>query len=330
MESEMTGGVFLITVDTEGDDLWSRPHEITTRNARFLPRFQSLCEAHGLKPTYLTNYEMAVSHEFQEFGRELLARKTGEIGMHLHAWNSPPLRGLTEDDYHHRPYLVEYPLETMRDKVRVLTDLLEDTFGVKMVSHRAGRWFLTPAYARILVECGYLVDCSVTPHVSWKRTMGDPRGRGGPDYSLYPEMAYFVDLEDLSRQGHSPLLEVPVTILSRRRPVCRLLPAVLRSAPLVQRALDRLLPADWLAPKRRNREAMATVVPRALSQHRPYVELAIHSSELMPGGSPNFRTEAEIESLYERLEVVFESSRGRFRGRTLAEFREAFPSHAAS
>ena len=42
---------FLVTIDTEGDDLWSRPREIGTRNAAFLPRFQALCEAHGLKPT---------------------------------------------------------------------------------------------------------------------------------------------------------------------------------------------------------------------------------------------------------------------------------------
>src|SRR5512144_2975448 len=46
---------FLITIDTEGDNLWSRPREITTGNARYLPRFQALCEKYGLKPTYLTN-----------------------------------------------------------------------------------------------------------------------------------------------------------------------------------------------------------------------------------------------------------------------------------
>ena len=58
---------FIITVDTEGDDIWSRPHEITTRNASFLPRFQSLCERFGFKPVYLANYEMAMSEAFVEF-----------------------------------------------------------------------------------------------------------------------------------------------------------------------------------------------------------------------------------------------------------------------
>ena len=82
---------FLISIDTEGDDLWSVPAEVTTENARYLPRFQSLCERHGLKPTWLTNYEMAESPVFGEFGRDVLRRGAGEIGMHLHAWDSPPL-----------------------------------------------------------------------------------------------------------------------------------------------------------------------------------------------------------------------------------------------
>ena len=41
--------LFVVTIDTEGDDQWSWRHgrPITTHNARFLPRFQSLCERFG-------------------------------------------------------------------------------------------------------------------------------------------------------------------------------------------------------------------------------------------------------------------------------------------
>lgn len=41
---------FLITVDTEGDNLWQwKPGEkITTENSLFIPRFQELCEKYGL------------------------------------------------------------------------------------------------------------------------------------------------------------------------------------------------------------------------------------------------------------------------------------------
>ena len=55
---------FVVTIDTEGDDLWSRPHDISTRNAAFARRFQHLCEAFGLRPTWLVNHGMAHSAVF--------------------------------------------------------------------------------------------------------------------------------------------------------------------------------------------------------------------------------------------------------------------------
>src|SRR4051812_518534 len=113
----MSSPAFIITVDTEGDNLWSRPHEITTRNADYLPRFQALCERHRLRPTYLVNYEMATSETFVQFGRDVIARGKAETGMHLHAWNSPPLVPLTDDDFHYQPYLVEYPDHVMKEKI---------------------------------------------------------------------------------------------------------------------------------------------------------------------------------------------------------------------
>jgi hypothetical protein len=320
---------FIVTIDTEGDNLWNRPHVITTRNAEFLPRFQSLCEAHGLKPTYLTNYEMATTPAFREFGRDMLKRGTGEIGMHLHAWNSPPISALTSDDFHNEPYLVEYPEASIREKVHFMTALLEETFGGPIVSHRAGRWAMSPSYARILAEQGYRVDCSVTPHVSWKQKLGNPAGGGGTDYSLFPTGPYFLDLDNLAKPGTSTLLEVPVTILSARRPVTRLLPAPIRSARVVQAGLERALPARWFRPTLRNQADMLRILDEVVALDRPYVEFVLHSSELMPGGSPTFKNERDIELLYECLTKVFEAAQGRFQGTTLAEYHQAFVASGA-
>ena len=79
--------VFIITIDTEGDNLWANPQTITTENAAFLPRFQALCEQYSFKPTYLVNYEMVLDERFQVFGRAVLEKQTGEIGLHIHPWN---------------------------------------------------------------------------------------------------------------------------------------------------------------------------------------------------------------------------------------------------
>src|SRR5256885_5873299 len=188
---------FIITVDTEGDDLWSRPREISTHNARFLPRFQSLCERYGYRPVYLANYEMAMCETFVEFGRDVIARRAGEIGKHLHAWNSPPLLPLTDDDLRHQPYLIEYPDAVMEAKIKLMTQLLQERFGEPIASHRAGRFGFDGRYAAMLLEQGYRVDCSVTPGIDWSGTPGAPGGAGGSNYSHFPDRPYFLRPRDI-------------------------------------------------------------------------------------------------------------------------------------
>ena len=316
---------FQITIDTEGDNLWATPREITTRNAEFLPRFQALCEKYGLKPTYLTNYEMVQSQLFQEFARDVLKRGTAEIGMHLHAWNSPPIRPLTDDDYRYQPYLLEYPEKVIREKVDFLTRLLEDTFGMPMVSHRAGRRGMDEVYARVLAERGYRVDCSVSPHVSWRPMKGDPRREGGPDFSEFPETAYRVDLNDIGRPGNSSLVEVPTTVMQTERRTLRRIGELLPSGTFPARAWNRLFPPRlWLKPNGRNLSDMLAILERATREQRRYVQFALHSSELMPGGSPGFRTTESIEALYRDLERLFSRAATGFVGATLAEFEQTF------
>lgn len=161
---------FLISIDVEGDNLWSQPHEITTRNARFLPRFEALCESYGFPVTYLTNYEMAHDSAYREFALDVIRRDVGEIGMHLHAWNNPPLFSLTGDDFKNQPYLIEYPKTVQREKINRLTDRLREIFAVEITSHRAGRWAIDGDYMQTLQQFGYRVDCSVTPGITWKKT----------------------------------------------------------------------------------------------------------------------------------------------------------------
>ena len=321
---------FLITIDTEGDDLWSRPRDIRTENARHLPRFQTLCERYALKPTYLTNYEMAIDRAYIEFARDANKRNTAEIGMHLHAWNSPPIEPLTSDDFHHQPYLCEYPERIIREKVHVMTQLLGETFGAPL-SHRAGRWAMSPTYAKVLVDEGYLVDCSVTPGVSWLTEPGDPTGSGGTDYTSYPDCAYFVDLDDLRRPGTSSLLEVPMTTRARRRhALLAYLPAALKQSHAVRKGLDKVAPVRWLRPRGYNRRDLLRLVDEAVDEGRDYVEFMLHSSELMPGGSPTFRSKREIDALYDDMEALFSSLRGRFIGETMTEYHGRYAVRAAA
>ncbi len=317
---------FVVTVDTEGDDLWARPREITTRNARFLPRFQALCERFGCKPVYLTNYEMAMCDEFVEFARDVLARCAGEIGMHLHAWNSPPLVPLTGDDFHFQPYLIEFPDHVMRQKIRILTGLLEDRFAQEIVSHRAGRWAFDGRYAAMLLDEGYRVDCSVTPGKDWRGNPGDPDGDGGTDYTEFPDRPYFLSPADISRTAPGGLLEVPMTIrpsgLYRRARWAYRVRGLRRVANRIAPALGWLSPIqpELRAPIGPNLEAMLQTARQARAEGATHLELMLHSSELMPGGSPLLRSESDVERLYEHLEMLLEDLSPWCHGTTLKEF----------
>ncbi len=306
---------FLITIDAEGDNLWAGPETITTENARFLPRFQELCERRGMRPAYLTNYEMAMDSAFQEFAKDALEKDAAEIGMHLHAWNSPPVdHALSDSDYRSVPYLTSYPRAVMRDKIHYLHDLLEETFQTKMVSHRAGRWGFDNAYAQEIAALGYLVDCSVTPYVSWAYMPG------GPDYRSFPDRAYFLDLEDISKEGDSGVLELPMTILPA--PFLKTAGLFLDSNAKAAALLNRF--TRWVRPRGNKKNESVKAYKAALSGGADYIEFMIHSSELMPGGSPYFPDERSVEKLYEELEELFELAAATAAPMTLKDYGATF------
>src|SRR5258708_29825416 len=155
--------------------------------------------------------------------------------MRVHAWNAPPLVPLTGDDVRVQPHLPEYPDAVMKQKIRFITRLLEDRFERKMISHRAGRLGFDGRYAAMLLDEGYRVDCSVTPGVDWRWATGVPGGRGGPDYSGFPDRPYFLDPSNIAAPASGALLEVPMTVragcLNRLAPWLYRVPLLRRGRP---------------------------------------------------------------------------------------------------
>lgn len=303
----------IITIDTECDDAWSvDPGPMTTDNVAYLCRFQRLCERYRFKPTYVTTYEVATDERFVEFGRDALRRSACEIGTHPHAWTTPPFVPLTSDDMRYKPYLIEYPPPLMREKIKVLTAVLEDTFACKMVSHRAGRWAMNGTYAQILAEFGYESDCSVTPLVCWpaeRRPAGEPQGVP-LDYRSCAAHAYHPDRDDITVEGSLGLLELPMSVVAnygplRRYVYDRLPPGRPRGA--FQRLFGRS--CHWFRPHRVYRDLLR-VARRKLADGADYIMFMLHSSEFMAGGSPTFKTERDIEQLYSDIEEAFEFLRG--------------------
>ncbi|KAF1086095.1 hypothetical protein SPSYN_00833 [Sporotomaculum syntrophicum] len=301
---------FIITIDTEGDNQWDLSRGISTENARYLPRFQDLCEKYSFKPVWLTNYEMAKDAFYVEYMRDCLVRGVCEVGMHLHAWYSPPEYSLPRVNQE-RAYLIEYPPEIMEAKVKFMTELLEDTFQRQMVSHRSGRWALNETYLALLHKYGYQVDCSVTPHVSWAGKPGCT-GIPGSDYRAAPERPYYI---------YTDLLEVPVSIRKIR---CFQLKRVLSLRDFLRECRDYIKGKEqWLRPdKFLSEKGMLRLVEIICKEDTDYLMFMMHSSELMPGGSNTFTTKQRVEELFVCMERLFSYIGQNYQGVTLKQYRE--------
>src|SRR6185436_2311843 len=54
--------------------------------------------------------------DFVEFGQRVLRACAGEIGVHLHAWNTPPISMITQNDFAYGPYAFEYTPDLIAEK----------------------------------------------------------------------------------------------------------------------------------------------------------------------------------------------------------------------
>lgn len=283
---------FIITIDTEADNQWDISHKCTTENAKYLFRFQELAEKYNFKPVYLTTYEMANDDLFVEYFRKKQNENLCEIGMHLHAWNTPPEYKL-ESKTKERSYLLEYPIDIMEKKIENLDLLLTDKFVIKPVSHRSGRWAINNEYLNLLKKYGYKIDCSVTPNINWKNSLGET-GIPGSDYRKCPKKPYMIN---------DGILEVPMTIrkihIFRKNKVESLKGFIKEFGHFV------LGKKQWVRPdKTFTKEEIIKLIDNC-NKNNEYIMFMIHSSELMPGGSPNFITNSDIEKLYSLIEQIF-------------------------
>ena len=294
---------FIITVDTEGDNLWEYQtgDKITTKNAKYIPSFQRLCDQYGFKPVYLVNYEMLSSNIFVDNAKKWVKENKCEIGIHPHAWNNPPEYRL-DAVYNGQQYLIEYPEIIMRQKFQVLYDLIKAKFNVAPISHRAGRWAMNDIYFNILYDFGIKVDCSVTPMISWEKSKG--LTCGGSNYIHANTRPHKIN----------NILEVPMTI--RKSHFAKNGTAKHKIKTLV------LGSTIWLRPATNSLADMIGLIEKVDNEpENTYLEFMIHSSELMPGGSPYFRTAKEIDNLYYTMKYIFDfvSSKG-YQGSTLKEY----------
>jgi hypothetical protein len=301
---------FILTIDTEGDNQWDHGRELTVENIKFVPRFQEMCEKYHIKPTYLVTSEVCEDSFAKEIFTNYSTKDKAEIGTHLHSWTSPPFQdkdGYRFNDPNHA-FATEFPDKVLSEKVRILTDLIEHSFGKRPLSFRSGRFGFNENLAKILYNNHYIIDSSVTPFTSWTNYNGIPGGIGGPDFIDRTPFPYRYSFEKGS------LLEIPVTILPTKFPMNKnkaIANYYFRNVDnsLFLRLFRKLLFSNqplWLRPHQwMNINLFEEIIGEAKSIKLPYLVMMFHSSELMPGCSIYRKDKNSIEKLYDLLECFF-------------------------
>lgn len=301
---------FIITIDTEGDNQWDHGRTLTVENIKYVPRFQTLCEKYGIKPTYLVTSEVCRDSYAKEIFIEYSAADRAEIGTHLHSWTTPPflpVPGLTENDANHA-FASELPDDLLASKIRNITEEITESFGKSPTSFRSGRYGFNKRVAEVLVGNGYLVDSSVTPFVSWSGHPGLPGGEGGPDFIYSSPYPSILDLPNGS------LTEIPITILPTIFPLSfsiKLAQYYFRNVndSILLRGFRKFFFRDqpvWLRPvPGTDHKLLKALLNVTIDMKLPFITMMFHSSELMPGCSKYRPDNQSVEDLYRLLDTFF-------------------------
>lgn len=312
----------LVGIDTEGDNQWDAAARANQRfeNIYALPRLHALFAKHGVRPTYVITYPVAVDPRSAEVLRTLKSGGDCEIGAHHHAWETPPC---TADDVKRHPYASALPRAQFEAQLASLTEAIAGATGERPVSYRSGRFGFSADHVASLERLGYLVESSVAPLFSESH-------KGGPEFVEAPLTPYFLAYDSATTPGSSGVLEIPVSAaLNRRLP--KPLQYAYARAPYpyttrrVLRAL-RLLRLRWLRPSYSSLDDMLSLARDLAAMGEPVLNLLFHSSEAIAGGSPYNKTQGELDAFCDRLDR-FLSFATRELGAvpvTFAEFRRQY------
>jgi hypothetical protein len=288
----------VVTIDVEEEGLFQNryaPHDAPVNNVAELVSLDPIFREWGIRPTLLVTHAVMRREPCGDLLARLRETWQGEIGAHLHHWNTPPLVSLPYPD----PAPSELmPVDLLSSKLESLLTAVK-TIGIAPTSFRMGRFNLGPRMFSILEQAGILVDSSIAPMRAYY---------GGPDHLSAPTDPYFPDPKRLLACGNSRILEAPMTILPVFKGLGRLLerfkatPGVgAKWAPWFAMHLGSLpVQPMWTGLRRLQAGAMlhASRGGRALT-------IFFHSSELMPGGCPEHQSSAHVDRFRRKLNSFF-------------------------
>ncbi|MBN8928172.1 MAG: glycosyltransferase, partial [Rhodospirillales bacterium] len=174
-----------VVVDTEAEFDWAGGFDrsLTRVTAmREQHRAQAVFDAYGARPIYVIDHPVASQPEGWEPLRDILARRAGVVGAHLHPWVNPPFE---EPISERNSFAGNLPPDLEARKLRSLVAAIEANLGVRPLFFKAGRYGLGPHTFQTLAQLGIAVDFSILP-------LADLRPRGGPDFRAVRARPYRV------------------------------------------------------------------------------------------------------------------------------------------
>ena len=306
-----------IVVDTEEDFDWSGP--FSRSNVRvscmdWLPRCHAVFRRHGLRPTYLLDHPVACHPRAGEVFGPWLAAGECLVGAQLHPWVNPPFEEVVCP---RNSYPCNLDLDLQERKLAVLTERIRTVLGVEPRVYKAGRYGLHPEIEPVLRRLGYVVDTSVLP-------FHDARGLGGgPDFFGYPDRPFWTQpdaaflylpvtqslIGPLRRLGHAGISRGIFGALSSRLHF----PGMLARLGLLERIM--------LTPEGSSIDDMRRLCRAMLRDGHRFFALSLHSSSLVPGGSPYVRSERDLELFIGRIEGFLDFFLGQAGGVTTDPIR---------
>lgn len=285
---------YSVFVDTEEEFDWSLPQSrasIGTSHIRFLPEFQRLAEAHGVKPCYLIDYPVADSPDAIAILRGMMAGGRCTVGTQLHPWVNPPF---DEEVNTFNSFVGNLPFALERAKLLALTTKIETEIGVRPVVYRAGRYGIGANSAQLLEELGYRVDTSVRPFFDYS-------AEGGPNFLRHDARPYWTGPNGL-------LLELPLgaTYTGQLRRFGRSLQSFARNRSYVAGALARtgMVSRVALTPEDMPLEDVKNAISAMIGEGLQYLSFSFHSPSLTPGHTPYVRNSADLSDFYRWWDVI--------------------------
>lgn len=315
---------FVVSVDTEADDAWSRPETVDVTNIRQLDRFQDLCDAYEIVPTYLLAYECATRDEALSILQPIAQNRHCEIGHHLHVWTTPPFQneGPNEVDLDWiHAFQFQLPDSLFEEKAEQLRQAIERNFGHSPTSHRAGRWGIDQRTVDWLASRDFIVETSMRPGLRLREFMPGMELSSPADneiactrYELRNNPYLWPSSSDVG--GRGTVIEIPATIdmptgllsntylrfLSLQWPGEYFLFKVFRKLA----GLDILCPNPAYAPGE-----LPRMMERAINRGVTVINLMFHSSELSLHCSPFTKTQQNLDNVWRHLEEAFRFARDR-------------------